>query len=337
MILGMETTQLAIVALIAVAVGLGAIVVVYPLLMPSVPDARVRALGRGRRAAPAPRQSAMERLVGSPRDSRRRQVQDTLRQIEDREKQRKKKVTLRNLIARSGLGISVRRYWAFSALVGAAFALVALILGIPWLVAILAGVVGFLGVPRWFLGFMARRREQQFLDGLADAIDIMVRGLKAGLPLSDAMRVIATEAGPIIGPEFLEVVEGQRIGIPIDQGLERMYERMPLPEVSFLGIVISIQSKTGGNLSEALGNLSKVLRERKKMKGKIRSMSQEAKTSATIIGSLPFLIIGALLVISPKYLTPFFETEIGNWILIGCGLWMLVGILVMRKMINFRI
>ncbi len=132
----------------------------------------------------------------------------------------------------------------------------------------------------------------------------MVRGLKAGLPLSDAMKVIAAESPAPVGPEFLEVVEGQRVGIAIDQGIERMFERMPLAEVNFLGIVIAIQSKTGGNLAEALGNLSKVLRDRKRMKQKIAAVSQEAKASAMIIGSLPFFICGALSVLNPEYLDP---------------------------------
>ena len=166
---------------------------------------------------------------------------------------------------------------------------------------------------------------------------MIVRGLKAGLPLSDALRVIATEAGPPIGPEFMEVVEGQRVGVTIDQGLERMFERIPLPEVSFLGIVISIQSKAGGNLSEALSNLSRVLRDRKKMKAKIRSMSQEAKSSAAIIGALPFCIVGAMFLVSPDYLQPLLTTSTGHMILIGCGVWMFLGILFMRKMINFYI
>lgn len=330
-------TELAIMALVAVTVGALAFAVLYPLLVPAVPESRLRALGSGSRAAPAPTQSALERLVGAPRDNRRRQIQDTLKQIEDREKQRKKRLTLRVLIERSGLGISLVQFWGASALVGFAFFFVMLVLGLPLYLCLLAGFVGFIGLPRWFLNLMTRRREQEFLDGLADAIDIIVRGVKAGLPLSDALRVISAEIGPPIGPEFLEVVEGQRVGIPLDQGLDRLFERMPLPEVSFLSIVIGIQSKTGGNLSEALGNLSKVLRDRKKMKAKIRTMSAEAKTSAAIIGALPFLIIGALLFLSPNYLQPFFQTTTGNMVLAGCVLWMVMGILIMRKMINMNI
>ena len=152
----------------------------------------------------------------------------------------------------------------------------------------------------------------------------MVRGLKAGLPVSDAMKIIAAESGPPVGPEFLEVVEGQRVGITIDQGIERMYERMPLSEVNFLGIVMAIQAKTGGNLSEALNNLSKVLRDRKKMKAKIRAVSQEAKSSAAIIGSLPFVIMGALTILNPDLSQcRCSHTDTGNIMLVGCGLWML--------------
>lgn len=215
--------------------------------------------------------------------------------------------------------------------------LLSLLLGFPLFIAVLSGIVGFLGLPRWFLSSLAKRRQKAFIEDLADAVDVIVRGLKAGLPLSDALRVIATEAGPPIGPEFMEVVEGQRVGVTIDQGLERMFERIPLPEVSFLGIVISIQSKAGGNLSEALSNLSRVLRDRKKMKAKIRSMSQEAKSSAAIIGALPFCIVGAMFLVSPDYLQPLLTTSIGHMILIGCGVWMFFGILFMRKMINFDI
>src|SRR4029453_11464867 len=159
--------------------------------------------------------------------------------------------------------------------------------------ALVGAAVGAFGLPRWVLGYLRRRRQQTFLNDFADAVDVMVRGLKAGLPVTDAMKVIAAETSPPVGPEFLEVVEGQRIGITIDQGIERMFDRMPLAEVNFLGIVMNIQAKTGGNLAEALTNLSKVLRDRKKMKAKIKAVSQEAKASAAIIGSLPILIMGA--------------------------------------------
>ncbi len=259
----------------------------------------------------------------------------SLKQIEDDARSRKRKITLRIMLSQAGLETGVRTFWLVSLGFGAIVAAVVWLVGVPWFVAAGAGLAGGLGLPRWLLGFLRKRRQQTFLTEYADAIDVMVRGLKAGLPVTDAMKVIATETPPPVGPEFLEVVEGQRVGITIDQGIERMFERMPLAEVNFLAIVMAIQSKAGGNLAEALSNLSKVLRDRKRMKAKIRAVSQEAKSSAMIIGALPFCITAALAVLNPEYLTPLWETRVGNILLVGSGLWMGTGVLVMRKMINF--
>ncbi len=157
------------------------------------------------------------------------------------------------------------------------------------------------------------------------------------MPVNEAMKVIATEMEAPVGPEFTEVVQGQRIGITLEQGVERMLDRIPLAEVNFLAIVMSIQKSTGGNLAEALDNLSIVLRDRKKMKAKIQAISQEAKASAAIIGSLPFAIGGGMMVLNPEYLNPLFETQRGNLMIMIAGGWMLTGVLIMRKMINFKI
>jgi tight adherence protein B len=337
MFFGDDLTQLAFIGMVVVAVGGVALALLFPLLSGGNTQARLKAIAENKKAVSSQKQNAFSRLVDGQKDNRRKQIQETLKQIDEREKQRKKRMTLRMLIMQSGLDISLNVFWAFSVVLGVIFAVAPLIFGIPWYVAVLGGIVGFLGFPRWFLNFLRKRRQNVFLNDFADAIDVMVRGLKAGLPVTDAMKVIAAESGPPVGPEFSEVVEGQRVGITIDQGIERMFERMPLSEVNFLGIVMSIQAKTGGNLSEALSNLSKVLRDRKKMKAKIRAVSQEAKSSAAIIGALPFVIMGALTVLNPQYLNPLFNTSAGNIMLAGCGLWMLTGVLVMRKMINFEI
>jgi tight adherence protein B len=332
MLLGIEITRLAIMLLIAVAVGGIATALLLPWLSPSSAEARIKALVGDDAAGELPRRSLFDRFAaGGPRASRRRQVQETLKQIEERERRRRKQVSLRVLIARCGLNMSVRQFYLLSIAAGLAFGLLPLLFGLPWYMCAGLAALGLAAVPRRILGYLAKA----FLEGFADAVDIIIRGLKAGLPLSDAMRVIGAETGPPIGPEFLEIVEGQRLGIPLDQGFERLAERFPLPEVMFLSIVIGIQSKAGGNLAEALGNLSRMLRERKKMKSRIRAMSQEAKTSAMIIGSLPFLVGGGLYVLSPDYLRPFLDTQVGNLVLAACLLWMLIGILVMRKMINF--
>jgi tight adherence protein B len=335
MFFGQDLSQFAFVFMVAVAVGGMALAIFFPLFANAAASKRIQAVTSTSKM-PA-RQSFRSRLMEDPKDVRRKQIQDSLNQLGEREKQRKKKLNLRTLIAQAGIDLSIRTFWMISVVLGIVMAIVPFIFALPWYVAVCSGIVGFLGLPRWFIKFLRTRRQNVFLNDFADAIDVMVRGLKSGLPVTDAMKIIAAESGPPVGPEFNEVVEGQRIGISVDQGIERMVERMPLPEVNFLAIVMAIQTKTGGNLSEALGNLSKVLRDRKKMKAKIRSMSQEAKSSAAIIGSLPFIIMGALTVLNPEYLNPLLYTTIGNIMLGACGVWMTTGVLVMRKMINFQI
>ncbi len=326
--------QMAIMALAAFSVGCAAFVVLYPWFSGERAVAK-RVASLSSDLPPTAKFGLRGRLFEDAKDSRRKQIQESLKQFEEREKQRKKRATLRSLLLQSGLEMSVRTFWLFSIALGLLLAAGSFLAGVPWYVVLGAGLVGVFGLPRWLLGYMRRRRQNVFLGDFADAIDVMVRGLKAGLPVTDAMKVIATEFKEPVGPEFSEIVEGQRLGITIDQGLERMFERMPLPEVNFLSIVMAIQQKTGGNLAEALNNLSKVLRDRKKMKGKIQAVSQEAKASAMIIGSLPFVIMGGLTVLSPEYISTLFTTKVGNIMLVASGLWMLTGCLVMRKMINF--
>ena len=164
---------------------------------------------------------------------------------------------------------------------------------------------------------------------------MIVRGIKAGLPLLDCLKIIALEAQEPVKSEFRPIVETQTIGMPIGEACAKLYERMPLPEANFFGIVISIQQKAGGNLSEALGNLSRVLRDRKKMKAKIQAMSMEAKASASIIGALP--IASARSSTSPARTTSscFGPTDLGRIMMAGCAMWMGIGVFVMKQMINF--
>jgi len=329
--------QLIILAMVALAVGGFVLAVFLPVLSQGRSETRLKNVVENRKPASRNDQQAGGRLPEVSRENRRKQVQQSLKLAAAREKGRKKRVTLRMLIAQSGAEISLWTFWLYSAVLGVAIAAIAYLASFPWYLCALCGFVGFLGLPRWVLGYRRKRRQEKFLNELPDALDIIVRGLRSGLPLSDALKVIASETPPPIGPEFNEVVEGQRVGITIDQGLERMFERLPLQEVNFLAIVLGIQSKTGGNLTEALSNLSKVLRDRRKMKSKIRAVSQEAKSSAAIIGALPFVVAGGLYLLNPEYLAPLFNTQVGN-ILLGISVAMMLGgILVMRKMINFEI
>jgi len=336
-VFGLDSSEVAVVLLVSFAAGSGLIAVALPLLSPSGTAARLRGVIADRKGGDGKKPSGGLRTSSGQKDSRRKQIQENLKQADARIVQGEKGVPLRTLISRAGLSISPMNFRIACGATGVVFSLLPFLVGFPWYICALSGVTATFGLPRWVLASLGRRRRKAFIENLADALDVMVRGLKAGLPLSDAMRIIASEFAPPIGPEFMDVVEGQRIGVTIDQGLDRMFERMPIPEVSFLGIVINIQSKAGGNLSEALGNLSRMLRERKKLRSKIRAMSQEAKSSAAIIGALPFFIVGALLFLSPKYLEPLFSTGTGHLILACSGIWMLGGVLVMRSMINFDI
>jgi tight adherence protein B len=322
-------TVLGMALLAALAVGGIAYVFLYPLLsgerrsekrMHSVQ----RREPRGKANSPA-----------NDAQNRRRLVQDTLKELEEKQKSQKKKVTLRAQISQAGLHVSMNVFYALSALVGLLVAGMMMVYGFTPLVSGVAGIVGALGIPRWVVGFLRRRRFKKFVAVFPDAIDVIVRGVKSGLPINDTVRMIASEAQEPVKSEFRHVVEGQAVGMPISEGLERMYSRVPLQEVNFLAIVVTIQSQTGGNLAESLANLSRVLRDRKKLKGKINAMSQEAKSSAAIIAALPFAVATIVYLTTPAYVSLLWEDEMGQLMLMGSGIWMTLGVLVMKKMINF--
>jgi len=182
---------------------------------------------------------------------------------------------------------------------------------------------------------MRKRRQKKFLEDFPNAIDIVVRGVKAGLPLNDTLRTIAMESAEPVRSEFREVIEAQAFGLPIGEAIGRMYERVPLAEVNFLSTVVNIQAQSGGNLAEALSNLSRVLRERKRLNGKIQAMSQEAKASAAIIAALPLAVMILVYITTPSYISLLWQTELGQIMLAVSAFWMTSGVLVMRKMINF--
>ena len=156
-----------------------------------------------------------------------------------------------------------------------------------------------------------------------------------GLPLLECLKMITSESPEPVKSEFRNIVETQAIGMPLGEACGKLYEEMPLPEANFFGIVISIQQKSGGNLAEALGNLSRVLRDRKKMKAKIQAMSQEAKASAGIIGALPIAVMILVYITSPQYISLLWTQPIGRVMLAASALWMFAGVMVMKKMINF--
>src|SRR5262249_49273413 len=177
----------------------------------------------------------------------------------------------------------------------------------------------------------------QFTANLADAVDVIVRGVKVGLPLAECFKIVARETRSPVKEEFQQIVDDQVVGMPLADATERLPDRVPIPEARFFSIVIAIQSRSGGSLAEALGNLSKVLRDRQKMRGKIKALSSEAKASAGIISSLPVVVIAILSVVNPTYIGFLFNNQTGHLLLAACVVLMAIGCLVMRKMINFQI
>lgn len=270
--------------------------------------------------------------------NRRKQVQDTLNDIEVREK--KEKVTLRLKLQQAGLELTPKSFWMISAGVGVVTTVSIYLSFQPTVLvqlgALVGGFVGMFGLPRWILYKMIQRRQAKFLRELANALDVVTRGVKSGLPLNECLQIVSRESPEPICSEFREVVEQQRIGVSLAEGLERMTQRMPLQEVKFLTIVISIQQQSGGNLSEALANLSGVLRDRIRMQMKVQAMSSEAKASAMVLASLPFMVTFMIYGASPDYIAPLFATKTGNFFVIAGLGWMGCGVMVMRKMINFK-
>lgn len=270
---------------------------------------------------------------------RRKKLTETLDQLENQTKnlKKKKRVSLAQQLERAGLSATPKHFYTASIIAAFAFAFVGLISGQKLWVTGLLFLVGGFGFPRWVVGFLTKRRQKKFANEFSNAIDVIVRGVKSGLPVNECLKIIARESPKPVCDEFHLLIEAIRVGMTMENALERMADRMPLQEVNFFGIVLMIQAKTGGNLAEALGNLANVLRSRKMMEGKIKALSSEAKASAYIIGSLPFLVMGAVKLASPDYLTPLFATKMGNFILIGAGVWMTTGILVMKKMTQIKV
>ena len=198
-----------------------------------------------------------------------------------------------------------------------------------------AAFVAGIGLPRFVLGFLTNGRNKKLMNQFADGIDIIVRGVKSGLPLTECLRIIAKESPAPLGPEFQLLTDNLQMGMSTERALQQFYKRVPLPEVNFFVIVLSIQAKAGGNLSEALGNLSAVIRSRKMMREKIKALSAEAKASAYIIGSLPFAVGFMVYLTTPSYIAELWESSGGHAVLfVGFCLYS-IGITVMRKMISF--
>jgi len=320
--------MMAVALLAALAFGGVAYVFLYPVLSGErVAEKRRESVAR---TEPAAARSGR----GQPRVARRDAVEATLKEFEERQK-KNAKPSLQVRLAQAGLSWTKQQFLMISAGIGLALFVVAFMFGPGLLPALGIGFAGAFGLPRWMLAYLKKRREQKFLNAFPDAVDIIVRGVKAGLPLLDCLKMITQEAPEPIKSEFRVIVDTQAIGMPLGEACAKLYERTPVAEANFFAIVVGIQQRAGGNLSEALGNLSRVLRDRKKMKAKITAMSQEAKASAGIIGALPICVMVLVYLTSKDYITLLFTESLGHLMLAASAVWMSMGILVMKKMINF--
>jgi tight adherence protein B len=291
---------------------------------------RVQLITGGDRTSVAARAKA---AANTP-DARRKQILKTLKEQDQQKK--KASLTIAARLRAAGLGDNVQMFWIISGVVGVLVGVALLVLRQMPLIALGAAFAAGLGLPRWVVGMLAKARTKKFTEAFSDAIDIIVRGIKSGLPVHDCLKIIGKECPEPLAGEFRMLTENTGMGMSMDQALERMYERMPTNELRFFTIVLTIQAKTGGNLAEALGNLSTVLRARKLMAEKIKALSAEAVASAFIIGCLPPGVVVMISVTAPSYMAPMFSDQRGHFMLMIAGFWMSVGILVMRKMINFK-
>jgi tight adherence protein B len=284
----------------------------------------------------APKQTAgaAKKAAANTPEARRKQIMLQLQESERAE--RKARVSLSAKLKQAGLSTTVRTFWITSAVLGVLAFLLPLLFGLSPLICLGAAIVLGLGLPRWVVGFLGKRRMKKFSSHFADAVDVIVRGIKSGLPVHDCFKIIARESPAPLGPEFQKLVEGMGVGLTLPQALDKMYERLPTPELKFFAIVIAIQQKTGGNLAEALSNLTTVLRARKMMGEKIKALSSEATASAGIIGSLPPAVMILVSLTTPAYMAKLFTDPRGQFMLLVAVAMMGFGIFVMKKMISFK-
>lgn len=268
------------------------------------------------------------------RDQRRKELQQTLKN-QTAALNQKKRATLKQRLFQAGMTIKPAAFIRNSVIFGVVAFVVLVLVQVPiYFAPVFAIAAGYL-VPRMYVNRKRRKYQDRFLDELPNAVEAVVRGVKTGLPLNDSMRVVAKDAKEPVKSEFARVLDQQAVGMTMTEAVTVLLDRVPLPEVNFFVVVITVQQQAGGNLSEALGNLAKVLRNRKKMKQKIKAMSSEAKASAGIIGSLPFVVGILVSLTSPAYLAPLFFTSLGNiWLGIGVAMFS-AGIFVMSKMVKF--
>lgn len=271
----------------------------------------------------------------SPDERRRQMIAEGLRQVEKGRSADPK--SLEVLLDQAGLIWSTRLYWTYSIVVGAIIGVVATLITSNPYIGLMMIALGSYFPMRLYVRRARTKRLRLFVNELPNALDMLVRGVKAGLHMTECFRSIAREAKEPVRSEFQRVVDAQAIGITIADAIGRLADRVPTPETNFLAISVALQSTSGGRLSEALDNLSKTLRDRKTMHGEIAAMSMEAKSSTAIIGAMPFLFIAGIHFTEPNYILPLFRTTVGIMVLVGAASWMLLGLYIINKMSQIKV
>lgn len=292
---------------------------------------RAQGLGVNRTSNATSRKAA---AAANTPEARRKQIMLQLKEAE--RKDRKARMTMEAKLRHAGLKLKIRTFWIISAVMAVLGFLIPLVIGWNVFLAIGVAVILGAGAPRWAVGFMGARRMKKFSAEFANSVDVIVRGIKSGLPVHECFKIIAKEAPAPLGPEFQRLVEELAVGLTLGQALEKMFERMPTPELRFFAVVIAIQQKTGGNLAEALSNLTSVLRARRMMVEKIKALSSEALASAGIIAALPPVVMGLVYITTPAYMGLLFTDPRGQLMLLAAGFWMSCGVFVMKRMISFK-
>ena len=329
---------LGLVALAAMAVG----GIAYAVLFTSIENDKkaTRRLKTVKRAETDGNVKAAKRDRAAEAVKRRKSVADSLEKLDEKNKDRNRAVLnppLEGRIMQAGMSMTMPQFYVVSVVCGLVMGVLPLLFMAPLYLVPMAMLIGGLGLPRFWIARKRKKRVAAFLKEFPNALDIIVRAIKSGLPLNDGIRLIAHEAKEPVRTEFQRIVENQQMGMATSDAIGRMYERVPTSEANFFAIVVAIQSQAGGNLSEALGNLSNVLRGRKQMREKVQALSMEAKASGVIIAALPFVVAIIVSIMNPEFLMPLIERDTGHLLLAISGTLYISGIGLMKKMINFEV
>ena len=269
---------------------------------------------------------------------RRAEIAKKLKESGEQEEEDKKKNTIALMIEQAGMSISVKQFWIGSAIFSVvAMAVAKFLLGGSFFVVLMVGVTGFFGIPRLYIKRKMGKRQKKFLKEFGEALEAMVRLLKAGMPVTEAIKMAGREFEGPVGDEMSRIYDAQKVGITLPDAVRAAARRMPITEMQMFATAVTIQQQTGSSLSDVLLNLAGVIKARFRLKRKVQALSSEAKSSAMIIGALPFLIGGGLYAINPDYIGILFTSTTGHVLLIGAAVWMGMGILCMKMMINFKV